>query len=109
MQKGWMPPHPTLFLKKSVYDKHGAFDLSYQIAADYDFMLRIFQDTEYAFTYLPGVITKIRVGGASNRSLKNILQKSREDRRAMRANQIAMPFLALGYKNLSKLPQFFRK
>ncbi|EAR14647.1 glycosyltransferase family 2 protein [Robiginitalea biformata] len=109
LQKGWMPPHPTLFLKKSVYDKHGAFDLSYQIAADYDFMLRIFQDTEYAFTYLPGVITKMRVGGASNRSLKNILQKSREDLRAMRANQIAMPFLALGYKNLSKLPQFFRK
>ncbi len=76
LKYGWMPAHPTLFLKKEVYEKHGLFDLSFQIAADYDFMLRILKDPELKFEYLPQVITKMRVGGASNKSLKNIIQKS---------------------------------
>ena len=109
LRKGWMPPHPALFLKKAVYEKYGAFDLSYDIAADYDFMLRILQDPHYEFFYLPGVVTKMRTGGASNRSLKNILQKSHEDLRALRTNQVGLPYWALCCKNLSKIPQFFRK
>ena len=75
LKQGWMPAHPTLFLKKQVYDKHGGFNTSYKIAADYDFMLRILKDNNLNYAYLPKVITKMRVGGASNRSLKNILDR----------------------------------
>jgi len=106
LNKGWMPAHPTLFLKKEVYDKHGLFNLDYRIAADYDLMLRIFSDKNLKFHYLPEVITKMRVGGASNRSLKNIKIKSKEDLKALKANQIKYPYKTLFQKNLSKIRQF---
>ena len=106
LKQGWMPPHPTLFLKKEVYEKHGLFDLSYRISADYDFLLRIFKDPELKFGYLPKVITKMRVGGASNQSLKNIIKKSKEDYRAIRINNIGN-FLTLARKNFSKIKQLF--
>ena len=106
LKQGWMPAHPTLFLKKEVYQKHGLFDVSYRISADYDFMLRIFKDSELKFGYLPKVITKMRVGGASNRSIKNIIEKSKEDYRAIKSNNIG-DFLTLIRKNTSKLKQFF--
>lgn len=106
LKKGWMPPHPTLFLKKEVYEKHGLFDLSYKISADYDFMLRVFKDSELKFGYLPKVVTKMRVGGASNRSLKNIVIKMIEDYRAIRKNKIGGIFTLI-LKNTSKIKQFF--
>ena len=106
LKKGWMPPHPTLFLKKEVYKNHGLFDLSYKISADYDFMLRVFNDSELKFGYLPKVITRMRVGGASNRSLKTIIRKTKEDYRAIKRNKIGN-FTTLITKNTSKLKQFF--
>ena len=106
LKKGWMPPHPTLYLKKEVYENHGLFDLSYKISADYDFMLRVFNDSELKFGYLPKVITRMRVGGASNRSLKNIIRKTKEDYRAIKRNKIGN-FTTLITKNTSKLKQFF--
>jgi len=109
LRKGWMPAHPTLFLKKEVYEKHGLFNLDYKIAADYDLMLRIFSDPELNFKYLPKVFTKMRVGGASNRSLKNIKLKSQEDLKALRSNGIKNPLKVLAYKNFSKLGQFVGK
>ncbi len=109
LKKGWMPAHPTLFLKKEIYEKYGLFNLDYNIAADYDLMLRIFSDTTLKFSYLPEVITKMRVGGASNRSLKNIKLKSTEDLRALKANGIKNPIKVLAYKNFSKLGQFIGK
>ncbi|MGQ8337734.1 glycosyltransferase family 2 protein [Sunxiuqinia sp. A32] len=108
LRYGWMPAHPTLFLKKEVYQKHGEFDLSFKIAADYDFMLRILQDTKLGFQYLPHVITKMRVGGASNKSLANIILKSKEDLRAIRNNNIGGVYTLL-FKNIRKVSQFFRK
>ena len=108
LKKGWMPAHPTLFLKKEVYEKHGKFDLSFKISADYDFMLRILKDDSLKFTYLPYVITKMRVGGASNRSFKNIIQKTKEDYRALRSNNIGGWFAVL-IKNISKINQFIVK
>lgn len=106
LHKGWMPPHPTLFLKKSVYKKHGLFDLNYSISADYDFMLRILSDKSLKFGYLPKVITKMRVGGESNRSLKNIILKIKEDYMIIKKNNVGN-FLTLIRKNTSKIKQFF--
>jgi len=108
LRRGWMPPHPTLFLRKKVYEKHGRFDLAYKIAADYDFMIRILKDKTLKFGYLPKVITKMRVGGASNRSIKNIIKKSIEDYRAIRSNNIG-GVITLLLKNTSKIKQFLIK
>jgi len=108
LKKGWMPAHPTLFLRKKVYNKHGRFDLSYKIAADYDFMIRILKDDSLKFTYLPKMITKMRVGGASNRSVKNIIQKTKEDYRIIKYHTIG-GFSTLINKNLSKIQQFLFK
>jgi glycosyltransferase len=108
LSKGWMPPHPTLFLRREVYQKYGAFDTSFKIAGDYDFMLRILKDN-ITVKYLPQVIYKMRLGGESNRSIKNILDKSKEDLRAMRKNKINNPFFALFYKNVSKIMQLVRR
>ena len=105
LKMGWMPAHPTLFLKKHVYEKHGGFETSYKISADYDFMLRILKDKTLEFGYLPIVITKMRVGGASNRSLKNIIQKTREDYKVVSSNNIGGWFSIL-LKNISKIKQF---
>jgi len=106
LKKGWMPAHPTMFLKKEVYQKHGSFNLAYKIAADYDFMLRILKDRHLIFFYLPEVFTKMRVGGASNRSLKNIILKSIEDYSIIKRNNIG-GFYTLFLKNISKIKQFF--
>ena len=108
LSKGWMPPHPTLFLRREVYQKYGAFDISFKIAGDYDFMLRILSNN-ISVKYLSKVLYKMRVGGESNRSIKNILDKSKEDLRAMRKNEINKPFLALFYKNIFKVMQLIKR
>ena len=107
LNKGWMPPHPTLFLKKEVYEKHGVFDLNFKISADYDFMLRVLKDETLTFVYIQKVITYMRVGGISNKSLKNIIIKMREDYRAIHDNKIG-GLATLILKNTSKIIQFFR-
>ncbi len=109
LSQGWMPPHPTLFLKREVYEKHGVFNQDYSIAADYDLMLRIFSDPELKLNYLPKVITNMRVGGVSNRGFGNILHKSKEDFRVIRKNKIRFPVKVLALKNLSKIQQFLKK
>ena len=109
LNRGWMPAHPTLFLKKEVYEYHGNFNLQYDIAADYDFILRIFQNSNYKFHYLPETIVKMRAGGASNRSLKNIIEKTKEDFRAAKTNGLNSPFKVILQKNLIKIPQWFKK
>lgn len=107
LRQGWMPAHPTFFLKKEVYAKHGGFNLNYRIASDYDMMLRVLKDASFKFVFLQEVITKMRLGGASNRSLKNIIVKSQEDYNILKRNHIRNPLLALFLKNISKVNQFF--
>ncbi|MCK7590219.1 glycosyltransferase [Subsaxibacter sp. CAU 1640] len=109
LNRGWMPAHPTLFLKNEIYKNNGNFNINYRIAADYDFILRIFKVSEYRFYYLPKTITKMRVGGASNKSLKNLILKTKEDFRAAKNNAIGTPILTIGLKNLSKIPQWISK
>jgi glycosyltransferase len=108
LKTGWMPPHPTLFVRKSIYDTIGHFNLHYKIAADYDFVLRLFSKKEYTFYYLPHVIIRMRLGGASNKSIKNIVLKSREDMQALKQNRVGSVFTLI-WKNLSKLPQFIKR
>jgi len=105
---GWMPPHPTLFLRRALYARLGVFDTGYRIAADYDLMLRMLTHLEGEVVYLPQVLVRMRLGGVSNRSLRTVVRKSREDYRALRANGVG-GVGALAWKNLSKLPQFVKR
>ena len=107
LKKGWMPAHPTLFLKREVYEKFGQFDLDFKIAGDYDFMLRVLS-ADIKVKYIPEVLYKMRVGGESNKSLKNIVLKSREDLRALRKNSIGGVYTLI-IKNFSKIKQFIKK
>jgi len=104
LKKGWMPPHPALFFKKEIYDKYGLFSLEYKIAADYDFILRVLKNNPKLY-YIPEVLYKMRLGGESNKSIKNIIQKSKEDLKALKNNEIG-GFFTLLSKNFSKLVQF---
>ncbi|SMO39003.1 glycosyltransferase [Saccharicrinis carchari] len=108
LKAGWMPPHPTLFLKAQVFKEIGKFNIDYKIAADYDFILRFFSNGKYVAEYVPMVITRMRVGGTSNNSLKNIWIKSKEDLRALKQNKVGN-VLSLIWKNVSKLPQFLKR
>jgi len=105
---GWMPAHPTLFLKKEVYQKFGMFNIHFKIAADYDFILRTLGGGTLKCSYIPMIITRMRTGGASNKSLKNIWEKSYEDWQALRKNKSGGIYTLLS-KNFSKLEQFIKK
>ncbi|KHT28383.1 glycosyltransferase family 2 protein [Pectobacterium carotovorum] len=108
MKLGWMPPHPTFYMKRSCYQRFGSFDLSYRISADYDSLLRYLWIHKITVKYIPKVIINMRVGGMSNRSLSNMIMKTKEDVKAMKSNKL--PWLsAVAGKNLSKIPQFFKK
>ncbi len=105
LAQGWMPPHPALFLKKTVYDMYGLYDTSFSISADYDYILRILGKYKISVSYIPEILIKMRFGGKSNTGLKNIIRKRIEDYRAIRQNRTG-GILTLIYKNLSKISQF---
>lgn len=102
---GWMPPHPTFYARRAVYERLGAFDTRHRIAADYDCLLRFLGKGGVVPAYLPEVLVRMRLGGASNGSLRRIVRKSWEDYRALRENEVG-GLRALACKNLGKLAQF---
>lgn len=104
---GWMPPHPTFYVRREVYNRFGCFNTAYRIAADYESMLRILWRGGVKARYIPEVLVRMRTGGVSNQVF-NILRKSREDYAAMRENGIDA-IHALVLKNVTKLPQFMVK
>ncbi|HEB4799256.1 TPA: glycosyltransferase, partial [Yersinia enterocolitica] len=107
MKFGWMPAHPTFYMKRDIYKKLGCFDLNFKISADYDSLVRYIELGSISLAYNPKVMIRMRVGGMSNRSLSNIILKSKEDIRIMKNTGFCWP-IAFLYKNLSKLPQFLK-
>jgi glycosyltransferase len=106
LSQGWMPPHPTLYIRRELYERIGGFDTRYRISADYDSILKIFSDPSLVSVYIPEVLVKMRTGGASNRSLSNIIQKSREDLRALRSSNVGGGYTLVA-KNFRKVGQLF--
>lgn len=102
---GWMPPHPTLYVRRDVIERFGGYNTDYRIAADYEAILRWFGQADIRSVYLPEIMVKMRVGGESNRSLERVMRKSREDYRALRSANVG-GLGALAWKNLSKISQF---
>lgn len=104
---GWMPPHPAVFIRRSIIDTYGVYDTSYRISGDYDFLLRYFWQGKPKVIYLKRVLVKMRFGGESNQSLRHIMRKMGEDYRALRRNRVG-GFGALIWKNISKVSQFLK-
>ena len=108
IRRGWMPPHPTLFLRKDLYNKVGYFDTQFKIAADYDFILRVFQIPDLKVEYLPTVLMLMRQGGASSK-ISNLLTKSLEDLQILKKNNIPFYYIVMIRKIASKFQQFILK
>jgi glycosyltransferase involved in cell wall biosynthesis len=103
---GWMPPHPTFFVKRECYEKYGSFNTILKSAADYELMLRLLHKHKISTAYIPEVIVKMRVGGKSNASLMNRIKANREDRLAWKLNDLTPGLLTLTFKPLSKIRQY---
>ena len=106
---GWMPPHPTFFVRKELYGRYGLFNISLWGAADYELMLRFLYKHHCSLAYLPQVMVHMRVGGQSNNSIFNRLRANMEDRKAWAINGIKPKWFTLFLKPLSKLNQFINK
>ena len=106
---GWMPPHPTFFVRRKVYERVGLFDTSLRSAADYEMMLRILLKHEAHTRYIPRVIVKMRSGGMSNASFRNRLKANQEDRIAWKLNELKPYFFTLYAKPIRKISQFIIK
>lgn len=105
---GWMPPHPTFFVRRAIYDKFGTYNVSLGTSADYEFMLRVLVKYRISSVYIPDVLVKMRIGGVSNKSFLNRLAANRMDRLAWKVNALKPLPWTLAVKPLSKIPQFFR-
>lgn len=108
LKYGWMPPHPTMYVRKEVYQQVGEYDEWFHISADYDMMLRIFQ-RGYHSQYIPEVLVRMETGGASNKNTKARLSKTQEDYIVLKKNHVGIGYLTVACKQLRKLRQFFRK
>ena len=103
---GWMPPHPTLYVTRDAYKKFGLYNLDFSISSDYELILRFFWTNSLELSYIPDTLIRMKTGGTSNRNLRNIVKKTREDAVAIRKNNLKL-FPTLLLKNLSKIKQFF--
>ncbi|WP_316817937.1 glycosyltransferase family 2 protein [Pedobacter nyackensis] len=104
---GWMPPHPTFYVRRRLFDTFGLYRGDYGSAADYELMLRFMYLNKTKVSYLNKVIVKMKTGGISNRYLGNRLLAWQSDYKAMKMNHINIPLLAVMLKPLRKIAQFF--
>ena len=108
-KQGWHPAHPTFFVKKEIYDKYGVFNTEFKIAADYELMLRFLEKNKISSSYITKVFVKMRLGGESNQSIKNIIKANIESYKAWQKNGLYINPLVFLLKPLSKIKQFWQK
>jgi len=108
-EKGWMPAHPTFFVRRALYRRYGGFDLRYRFQADFELTLRLLAVHKVRSVYLPEVIVKMRMGGVSNRNVWNVIKGNLEAYHACRQHGFNVTPLFIVRKILSRLPQFFRR
>ena len=106
---GWMPPHPTFFVRRSVYEKYGGFNLSLGSSADYELMLRFLLKCKIKVAYIPEVLVCMRTGGVSNVSLKNRYHANRMDKKAWEVNGLKPYYWTFLMKPFRKIPQYLCK
>lgn len=107
--RGWMAPHPTLYVRRGVYERHGPYDPSFRMAADFEMSLRLFDVAGVRAAYLPEVLVHMRTGGASNRGLASLVRNNRETSRACVKHGRPGGLRFLTSRLLLKLPEFFAR
>lgn len=107
--KGWHPAHPAFFVKKNVYEKYGVFDTTFNISADFELMLRFIAKHHIKTFYTSTVFVRMRVGGASNKNIKNIITGNKNIARAFKKNNIHYPAYYPVARLLPKLLQFVKR
>ncbi|MEI6480335.1 MAG: glycosyltransferase family 2 protein [bacterium] len=105
---GWIPPHPTLFVRKSVYEKFGLFRLDLKIAADYELMLRLLKKEKIKISYIPHTLVTMRLGGSSSKNIKNRMSGIKELHKSWELNGMKVPTLFI-FRQLLKIPQYLRR
>jgi len=106
-KNGWMPPHPTFFAKKELFEKFGSFNTDFKISADYELMLRFLFKHRASAAYLPCLLVKMKVGGKSNQSINSRIIANREDRKAWKVNGLRqLPYTTV-LKPIRKISQFW--
>lgn len=108
IRQGWMPGHPTLFLKREVYERYGLYDPNFKIGADYEFMIRILKNKDNQLVYLPEVMVSMFYGGTSSGGIKSYIESFKEGYKAVKINGIKFPFLINVYRMFRVLCQFKR-
>lgn len=106
---GWMPAHPTFYARRQVYVRHGGFDLSFRLAADFEMSLRLLDVKGLTSVHLPEVLVRMRTGGASTRSLASVIKGNREAARACTKHGLPGGLGFVFRKLTSKLPQLVRR
>lgn len=104
---GWMPPHPTFFCKRELYEKHGDFNTWMKISNDYEIVLRFLYKRHATAAYIPEVLIKMRAGGNSNGNLRKRYVANWEDRKSWEVNDLKMPLFSMYLKPLQKIGQFY--
>jgi glycosyltransferase involved in cell wall biosynthesis len=111
---GILPPHPTFFVKKSIYQKFGTFDTQFKYAADFDLMARFLYVNRISYSYIPKTLVKMRTGGLSTQGLKRIIEINREDIASCKKNNIKTNLFLFHLKYIFKIfyithPRYFFK
>jgi len=108
--KGWSPPHPTFFVRSSVYKRYGNFNLKYKFASDVELMMRLIEVCKIRVKYIPEIWVKMRTGGVSNKNLRNILIQNKEVLLALRAHKLPVNLIIFFInKIILRLQQFLKK
>lgn len=107
-EKGWMPAHPTFFVRKSIYERLGGFNLRYRLQSDFDLALRFIGINDIKTRYIPEVWVRMRMGGMSNNSIRNVIRGNIEAYSSCRANGLKVPPWFILGKVFSRLPQFVK-
>lgn len=106
IQQGWLPGHPTLFLKRQVYEKYGCYKENYKCAADYEFMVRILKNQDVKLAYIPEILVSMFYGGTSSNGIKAYWTSFWEGVRALKENNIRFPVIISIKRMLKVLKQF---
>lgn len=108
--RGWCPPHPTFFVRRAVLERFGAFDLNFPIAADMELMARLIEVHRIRAVYIPQVLVHMRMGGTTNRSLRNIWQQNCEIWAALKLHRLNPSLLSfVGRKLMVRVQQFMSR
>lgn len=109
IRQGWMPGHPTLFLKRFIYEKYGLYDTNFKISADYEFMVRFLKDEDNELAYLPETVVSMFYGGTSTGGLRNYLLSFVEAYKSLKNNKVPYALVIVLKRTWFTLRQFVKE